>query len=52
MAVSMASTDTCLGDDDLLKVQQLANKLLTMQATCVMNREQKGIKRFFPSVGI
>ena len=39
--------DTCLGDEDLLKVQQLANKLLAMQATCVMNRRQKGIKRFF-----
>ena len=44
--------DACLGDDDLLNVQQLANKLLAMQATCVMNREQKGIKRFFPLVGI
>ena len=44
--------DTCLGDEDLLKVQQLANKLLAMHATCVMNRKQKGIKRFFPFVGI
>ena len=44
--------DACLGDEDLLKVQQLANKLLAMQATCVMNRKQKGIKRFFPLVGI
>ena len=44
--------DACLGDDDLLKVQQWANKLLAMQATCVMNRRQKGIKRFFPLVGI
>ena len=44
--------DACLGDDDLLKVRQLANKLLAMQATCVMNRKQKGIKRFFPLVGI
>ena len=39
--------DACLGDEDLLKIQQLANKLLAMQATCVMNRRQKGIKRFF-----
>ena len=44
--------DACLGDEDLLQVQQLANKLLAMQATCVMNRNQMGIKRFFPVVGI
>ena len=44
--------DACLEDEDLLKVQQLANKLLTMQATCVKNRKQEGIKRFFLSVGI
>ena len=44
--------DACLGDEDLLKVQHLANKLLAMQATCVMDRRQKGIKRFFPLVGI
>ena len=44
--------DACLRDEDLLKVQQLANKLLAMQATCVMNRKQEGIKRFFPLVGI
>ena len=44
--------DTCLGDEDLLKVQQSANKLLAMQATCVMNLKQEGIKRFFPLVGI
>ena len=44
--------DTCLGDEDLLKVQQLANKLLAMQATCITNRRQKGIKRIFPLVGI
>ena len=44
--------DACLGDEDLLKVQQLANKLSAMQATCVMNREQEGIKRFFLLVGI
>ena len=40
--------DACLGDEDLLKVQQLANKFLAMQTICVMNREQEGIKRFFP----
>ena len=44
--------DTCLGDEVLLKVQQLANNLLAMQATCVMNRKQEGNKRFFPLVGI
>ena len=44
--------DACLRDDDLLKVQQLANKLLAMQATCVMNRRQKGIKSFYLLVGI
>ena len=36
--------DACLGDEDLSQVQRLANKLLAMQATCIMNREQKGIK--------
>ena len=40
--------DACLGDEDLLRVQQLPNKLLAMQATCVMNRKQEGIKKFFP----
>ena len=44
--------DVCLGDEDLLKVQQLTNKLLAMQTTCVMNRKQEGIERFFPVVGI
>ena len=44
--------DACLGDEDLLKVQQLANKLLAMQTTYVMNRKQEGIKRSFPVVGI
>ena len=29
--------DACLGEEDMLQVQQLANKLLAMQATCVMN---------------
>ena len=39
-----------LGDEYLLQVQHLANKLLAMQADCVINRKQKGIKRFFPVV--
>ena len=39
--------DTFLGDEDLFKVQQLANKLLAMQASCVINRKQKGIKKLF-----
>ena len=49
---SFIAQDACLGDDDLLKDQQLTNKLLAMQVTCVMNRKQKRIKRFFPLVGI
>ena len=44
--------DACLGDEDMLQVQQLANELLAMQATCVINRRQKGIKRFLQLVGI
>ena len=44
--------DTFLGDEDLLKVQQLANKLLAMQANCVINRKQKGIKKFLTVVDI
>ena len=43
--------DACLGDEDLLQVQQLANKLFTMQATCVMNRKQEVINKFFPESG-
>ena len=43
--------DACLGDKDMLQVQQLANKLLAMQATCVMNRKQEVIKKFFPESG-
>ena len=43
--------DACLEDEDLLKVHELANKLLAMQATCVTNRKQEGMKRFFPVVG-
>ena len=49
---SFIAQDACIGDEDLLKVQQLANKLLAMQATCVMNRKQEGIKRFLMLVGI
>ena len=41
----------CLGDEYLLQVQQLANKLLAMQASCVINRKQKGIKKFFYGSG-
>ena len=43
--------DSCFGDEDLLQVQQLANKLLAMQAACVMNRNQEVIKKF-PVMGI
>ena len=39
--------DACLGDEDMLQVQQSANKLLAMQATCVMNRKQEVIIKFF-----
>ena len=35
---SFIAQDSCLGDEDMLQVQRLANKLLTMRATCVMNR--------------
>ena len=37
--------DACLGEEYMLQVQRLANKLLAMQATCVMNRKQKGNKK-------
>ena len=40
-----------LGDEDLLQVQRLANELLAMQATCVMNHKQEVIKKFFPVMG-
>ena len=43
--------DACLRDEDLLQVQQLANKLLAMQATCVMNRKQEVINKFFSGSG-
>ena len=39
--------DACLGDEDSLQVQRLANKLLAMQAMCVMNRKQTEINEFF-----
>ena len=39
--------DSCLGDEDPLQAQRLANDLLAMQAMCVMNRKQEGIKKFF-----
>ena len=43
--------DTCLGDEDLLQVEQSANKFLAMQAACVMNRKQEVIEKFPPAVG-
>ena len=49
---NFVAQDVCLGDEDLLQVQQLANKLLAMQATCVKNRKQEVINKFFPVVGI
>ena len=39
--------DACLGDEDMLQVQQLTNKFLAMQATCVINRKQEVINKFF-----
>ena len=44
--------DTFLGDEELLKVQQLANKFLAMQANRVIYRKQKGINNFFKVVDI
>ena len=44
---NFVAQSACLGDEDLLQVQRLANKLLAMQATSVMNRKQKEIKSFF-----
>ena len=37
--INFIAQDACLGDEFFLQVQQLANKLLAMQATCVMNRK-------------
>ena len=48
----LIAQDACLIDEDLLQVQQLANKLSSMQATFVMNRKQEVIKKFFLVVGI
>ena len=44
--------DACLGNEDVLQIQQLANKLLAMQATCVMNCKQEGINNNIPVVGV
>ena len=49
---NFVAQNACLGDEDLLQVQRLANELLAMQATSVMNRKQKKINRFFPSANI
>ena len=45
---NFVAQNACLGDEDLLQVQRLANKLLAIQATIVMNRKQKEINSFFP----
>ena len=45
---NFVAQNACLGDEDLLQVQRLGNKLLAMQATSVMNRKQSEIKSFFP----
>ena len=39
--------DACLGDENLSRVQRLANTLLAIQATCIVNRKQEGIMIFF-----
>ena len=44
---NFVAQSACLGDGDLLQVQRLANKLLAMQATSIMNRKQKEIKKKF-----
>ena len=49
---NLIAQDACVRDEDMLQVQQLANKLLAMQATCVMNRKQEVIDKFFQVVGI
>ena len=49
---NFVAQNACLGDEDLLQVQRLANKLLTMQATSVMSRKQKAINEFFPLADI
>ena len=45
---NFVAQNACLGDEALLQVQRLANKLLAMQATSVMNRKHKEISEFFP----
>ena len=35
--------DDCLGDEDMLRVQRLAKKLLALKATSVMYGKQKEI---------
>ena len=45
---NFVAQNACLGDEDLLQVQRLANKLLAMQGSSVMNRKQKEINKFFP----
>ena len=44
---NFVAQNDCLGDEDLLQVQRLANKLLAMQASSVINRKQKEINTFF-----
>ena len=44
---NFVAQNDCLGDEDLLQVQRLANKLLAMQASSVINRKQKEINKFF-----
>ena len=43
---NIVAQNACLGDEDLLQVQRLANKLLAMQATRVMNGKQKETNEF------
>ena len=43
--------DVFLRDENMLEVQRLANKLLEMQTTCVLNRKQKGIIFFSSGSG-
>ena len=45
---NFVAQNVCLGDEYLLQVQRLANKLLAMQASSVINRKQKEINKFFP----
>ena len=44
---NFVAQNSCLGDEDLLRVQRLTNKLLAMQATSILYRKQKGINSFF-----